>query len=85
MSIETFTSASTGEGDKSWDDGFIDGELAAISGLSARRALARHEMANDHDPMYAAAYWESYARTCDYLDLLRQNAANSTESKGTAR
>jgi len=47
-------------GDASYNDGQIDGELAAITGLSSARVHARASMAHPHDPEYAAGYIDGY-------------------------
>jgi hypothetical protein len=47
-------------GDPSYNDGQIDGELAAITGLSSARVHARASMAHPHDPDYAAGYIDGY-------------------------
>lgn len=72
MSIYTLAPADSGNADPSWADGYTDGELAAYTGLSARRALARFEMALDYDAMYANGYWEAYANTAADLAQIRK-------------
>lgn len=69
MKTITATAAQT---EASRKDGQGDGELAAITNLSARRALARTEMATDHDPAYAAAYWNAYVATVELLAKTRK-------------
>ncbi|MGS2592079.1 hypothetical protein [Streptomyces hebeiensis] len=64
MTTMTIAPAGTGDNaDDRWEAGYTDGELAAITGLTERRARARAEMADDHDPLYAAGYWDGYLHT----------------------
>ncbi|MFF8910570.1 hypothetical protein [Streptomyces olivaceoviridis] len=51
MSLMTPESAPTNSAD-SYNDGFVDGELAAITGLSSRRVHARASMADQYDVLY---------------------------------
>jgi hypothetical protein len=44
----------------SFNDGYLDGELDAIGGLSTRRAHARAAMAEQHDHLYAQGYSDGY-------------------------
>lgn len=74
MSVMTIAPTGTGDSPDSWDTGYTDGELAAITGLSARRALARTEMAADYDPTYADGYWQAYAATVALLAQTRKAA-----------
>lgn len=53
----------------SYQQGYTDGELAALTRLPSRRAHARAAMAHPYDPNYAAGY------TDGYLDQTAQNAA----------
>ncbi|MFE6126682.1 hypothetical protein ACFQ6Q_00195 [Streptomyces sp. NPDC056437] len=69
MSTLTVASAATDPADNSFDTGYTDGELAATTGLSDRRARARIEMAEDYDPLYAAGYWHGYEHTASVLAL----------------
>jgi hypothetical protein len=47
-------------GADSFETGFLDGEIAAETGLSSQRATAIADMAEDHDPMYAIGYCEGF-------------------------
>lgn len=49
--------------DNSFDAGYLDGELAAITQLPSRRAHARISMAEPYDPMYAQGYADGYLNT----------------------
>lgn len=53
MSIQIPETPATPSSGDSYNDGFIDGELAAITGLSSRRVHARAAMADQHDVLYA--------------------------------
>jgi hypothetical protein len=46
------TAMNPGDND-SYNDGYSDGELAAITQLSSRRVHARASMADQYDPLYA--------------------------------
>lgn len=46
--------------DDSFNTGLIDGEIAATTRLSARRAHARAAMADQYDPLYAQGYIDGY-------------------------
>ncbi|MER6249428.1 hypothetical protein [Streptomyces griseorubiginosus] len=46
--------------DDSYNTGHSDGELAAITRLSSRRAHARAAMAEPYDPAYAAGYIDGF-------------------------
>ncbi|MFC9497690.1 hypothetical protein [Streptomyces sp. NPDC056982] len=68
MTIHT-NPAPTGD---SYNDGYSDGELAAITQLPSRRAHARAAMADEHDPLYAQGYIDGFlhatAVNAAYLD-----------------
>jgi hypothetical protein len=44
----------------SYDDGYTDGELAAITHLPSRRVHARAAMADPYDPLYAQGLIDGY-------------------------
>ena len=54
------TSQSRPDNDASYNAGFLDGELDAISKLPAALATARASMATPHDPMWADGYSDGY-------------------------
>ncbi|MGY0065152.1 hypothetical protein ACWY4P_53525 (plasmid) [Streptomyces sp. LZ34] len=60
MTMPTITQTPYGTPDNSFEAGYLDGELAAMTGLDSRRATARIEMAADYDPMYAQGYSDGY-------------------------
>lgn len=57
MSPET---TGTGPNPTSYDDGYTEGELAAITQLPAARAMARAAMADQYDPFWAQGYADGY-------------------------
>ena len=71
MSIMTIAPAHTGDEQPktSYDDGLIDGALAAITRLSSRRVHARAAMADEYDPLYAQGLIDGY------LHQIQVNAA----------
>jgi hypothetical protein len=69
MTTMTFSSATTEPGDNPYNAGYSDGEIAAISKLPARRAIARAAMADEYDPLWAQGYADGY------LDEIARNAA----------
>lgn len=52
--------AANPHGNDSYNAGELDGELAAITGLTSARVHARASMAHPHDPDYAAGYIDGY-------------------------
>jgi hypothetical protein len=62
MTTMTFAPADTGDEQPktSYDHGLLDGELAAVSRLSSRRAHARAAMADQHDLLYAQGYMDGF-------------------------
>lgn len=54
------TSQSRPDNDASYEAGFLDGELDAISKLPAALATARASMAALHDPMWAQGYDDGF-------------------------
>ncbi len=60
MSLMTFTDAATGPHGNSFDQGYFDGELDAISKAPSALVHARASMADEHDPMWAQGYIEGY-------------------------
>ncbi|CAK7288600.1 hypothetical protein [Streptomyces misionensis] len=60
MTTQIPENAAISPADSPYDDGYTDGELAAITGLSSRRAHARAAMADAYDPLYAQGYIDGY-------------------------
>jgi hypothetical protein len=59
----------------SYNDGYTDGELAAITKLPARRVHARASMADQYDPLYAQGYIDGY------LHAIQVNAAIAEKNR----
>ena len=59
----------------SYNDGYTDGELAAITKLSSRRVHARASMADQYDPLYAQGYIDGY------LHAIQVNAAIAEKNR----
>lgn len=74
MTTMTLHPADTTGPDDSWNTGYTDGELAAITGLSSRRIHARASMADPYDPMYAQGLIDGY---------LHAAAVNYARQEGT--
>ncbi|MBP5918716.1 hypothetical protein F3K34_43820 [Streptomyces sp. LBUM 1486] len=75
MTTMTITTAGTGSnGEDSYNTGYSDGELAAITKLPARRAHARASMADQYDPLYAQGYTDGYLHQTQVNAALRLRA-----------
>jgi hypothetical protein len=59
----------------SYNDGLLDGELAAITGLSSRRVHARASMADQYDVLYAQGLIDGY------LQAIQVNAARAEKEQ----
>ncbi|MFG2359445.1 hypothetical protein [Streptomyces sp. NPDC048521] len=68
MSLMTPETTPTGSAD-SYNDGYTDGELAAITHLPSHRVHARASMADQYDPLYAQGLIDGY------LHAIQVNAA----------
>lgn len=73
MATPTTSQTPYGTPEQSFNAGYLDGELAAMTGLSSRRATARIEMAADYDPMYAQGYSDGYLNATDVNAAHLQN------------
>jgi hypothetical protein len=60
MSLMTITPANGDHADNSYDAGYFDGELDAISKLPAALATNRASMADPYDPIWAQGYADGY-------------------------
>lgn len=78
MSLMTVTAAATDEPYDSRADGYLDGQIDALTALPEHYAEARASMADPHDPVYAQAYRDGY------LHATALNAAylERTETQG---
>ncbi|MEU7435696.1 hypothetical protein AB0B07_33385 [Streptomyces sioyaensis] len=63
--------------DNSFDAGYLDGELAAITGLTSRRAHARIAMAETYDRLYAQGYSDGYLNATAVNNVLRQTTGDT--------
>jgi hypothetical protein len=59
--------------DDSYNAGYFDGELDAISKLPARTAMARVSMADQHDPLWADGYADGYLHQIQVTHALSEN------------
>lgn len=75
MSLMTLAPANTGDENKptSYDQGYLDGRLAAVDRLSSRRAHARAAMARPYDPDYADGYLDGFDHQTDINAHIRFN------------
>lgn len=88
MTTMTFAPANTGDDEQpenSYDTGHTDGELAAITGLSSRRAHARASMAHPYDPLYAGGYIDGYLHQIQVNAALRLRALLAPSQEGPTR
>jgi hypothetical protein len=69
VTIQIPETAPIGPAGNSYNDGYTDGEIAAITKLPARRVHARASMADQYDPLYAQGYIDGY------LHAIQVNAA----------
>lgn len=67
------TSQSRPDDNPSYKAGHLDGELAALTGLSSRRAHARAAMARPYDPAYADGYLDGFDHQTDINAHIRFN------------
>jgi hypothetical protein len=77
MSIMTPEPTAANQSGNSYDDGYTDGELAAITSLSSRRVHARASMADQYDPLYAQGLIDGY------LHAIQVNAALAEKARGS--
>lgn len=72
MSIQIPETLTTAPDGNSYNDGYTDGELAAITKLPARRAHARANMADPYDPLWAQGYIDGYLHQIQVTHALTQ-------------
>jgi hypothetical protein len=78
MTIQILAPADTNpDGENSYNAGYTDGELAAITRLPSRRAHARAAMAEDYDPLYAQGYIDGYLHQIQVTHALAEKAQAS--------
>ncbi|GAA3591079.1 hypothetical protein [Streptomyces osmaniensis] len=73
MSITSIETTTPGNADKSYNSGFLDGELDAISKLPARTAMDRARMADAYDPMWAQGYADGFLSQIQATHALTTN------------
>ncbi|NUS25101.1 MAG: hypothetical protein HOV92_12875 [Streptomyces sp.] len=92
MTIQTLAPADSPFANNSYDDGYFDGELDAISKLSAAAATDRASMADQYDPLWAQGYSDGYLNQiqvtyeeAQQLHARKQGRETSTLHTRTAR
>jgi hypothetical protein len=70
--MTTATNTPSPSGD-SYDDGYFDGELDAISKLPAIQVEARASMGAEHDDLWAQGYSDGYLNQIQITYALAQN------------
>ena len=78
MTTMTIATSNTQSGDDSYNDGYTDGELAAITQLPACRAMAIASMADQYDPLYAQGYADGYLHQIQVTYALAQAARTAS-------
>ena len=74
MSITTFeTTPTSPDNDDSYNAGYFDGELDAISKLPARTATNRASMADQYDRLWAQGYADGYLHQIQVTYALAEN------------
>jgi hypothetical protein len=72
MTMQTIALNNTPNSDDSYNAGYFDGELDAISKLPARMATARASMADPYDPLWAQGYADGYLNQIQVAYALAQ-------------
>jgi hypothetical protein len=73
MSIQIPETTDTNpNGSASYKDGHTEGELAAITKLPARRAMARVSMAEEFDPLWADGFADGYLHQIEVTHALAE-------------
>lgn len=72
MTTMTIAANNTPNGDDSYNAGYFDGELDAISKLPAAEATARASMADPYDPLWAQGYADGYLNQIQVAYALAQ-------------
>lgn len=72
MSITFFETTDTPAAGNSYDDGYFDGELDAITKLPARTAMDRAAMADQYDPLWAQGYADGFLNQIQVAHALAQ-------------
>ncbi len=72
MNITTFETTNTPPAGNSYDDGYLDGELDAISKLPAHTAMNRAAMADMYDPLWAQGYADGFLHQIQFTYALAE-------------
>ena len=72
MTTMTIATGNTPSNGGSYDAGYFDGELDAISKLPAAQAHARASMADPHDALWAQGYSDGYLHQIQVTYALAQ-------------
>lgn len=76
MTTMTIAPAATGEPYDSWADGYLDGQIDALTSFPGHLAEARASMADPYDPVYAQAYRDGYLNATATNAAYRELAQN---------
>lgn len=71
MTTMTFAPAATEPDDSSYNAGYTDGELDAISKLPAALATSRASLADMYDPLWAQGYSDGFLHGIEVAAALR--------------
>jgi hypothetical protein len=83
MTTMTLDLAPTGDQEPgSYEQGRLDGQLAALTRLPSRRAHARAAMARPYDPAYADGYLDGFDHQTDINAQLRLHHILNTVQEG---
>jgi hypothetical protein len=77
MSLMTFAPATGDYADDSYNAGYFDGELDAISKLPAAMANDRASMADPYDPLWAQGYADGYLHQIQVTYALAMKAGET--------
>ncbi|MFJ7297601.1 hypothetical protein [Streptomyces collinus] len=72
MTTMTFAAANNSSSGDSYNAGYFDGELDAISKLPAAMATHRASMADPYDPLWAQGYADGYLHQIQVTYALAQ-------------
>lgn len=75
MTTMTFTTATGYDAEASYQAGFLDGELDAVSQLPAEMHTVRASWGDLHDPMWAAGYTDGFIHATTLNGLNQQPVA----------
>ncbi|MEV5451649.1 hypothetical protein [Streptomyces sp. NPDC052535] len=73
MTIQISEPTAMNPADDSYNAGYFDGELDAISKLPARQAHDRASMADQYDPLWAQGYADGYLHQIQVTHALSEN------------